>query len=186
MKNIVLILIMASIFTSCIKKEQDQTIQSEVDSVITQEEYQRVQDSIYQAKQDSIAAVQEELKREAIERKRIMAEASIAEFTKKYMKAVSFFSGENPTYEIIDSETEYNAATQSVKFVFLSSWYAYPSFTTENGKQLHQTKGRITYYGDGEISYEELERNETLEFAISENDQAEKVAQVISFLQENQ
>ncbi len=185
MKNIIIITIILISLYSCNDKKQEQIILPVVDTAITQEEYQRIQDSINKAKQDSIALVQEEIKRETIERKKIDAETSIAEFTKKYMKAVSYFSGENPTYEILDEETEYNATTQTIKFVFISSWYAYPSFTTENGKQLHETKGRITYYGDGEISYEELERNETLEFAISENELASKVIQVASYFQNN-
>lgn len=185
MKNILIISIILISICSCENKNDNEDIIKLIDTVITEEEYQRIQDSIYQAKQDSIATVQEELKREAIERKRIIAETSIAEFTKKYMNAISYFSGENPTYEILDEETEYNTTTQTIKFVFISSWYAYPSFTTENGKQLHQSKGRLTYYGNGEKGYEELEINETLEFAISENEVAAKVIEVTSYFQNN-
>jgi len=185
MKTNIIIIFTALCLISCQKKNETLDTQSTIDSSVTDIENQRTQDSINQAKKDSIALVQEELKRETIEKYRIKADAAIPAFTKKYMNAVSFFSGKNPRHEIIDSETEYNPITGTVKIVFVSKWEALPSYDPNQVLETHESKGRITYYANGETQYEEIEINETLRNAIEDNDQAAKVAQVVSYFQNN-
>lgn len=160
MKNLILTLILVSIFASCDKK-----IENSNNNVPSEEEIARTQDSIRKVKQDSIDAVNKKIAEEIIERMTIDASSAIDKFTREYMVLVSPVSGENPRYEILNEESEFIPETGTIKFVFISRWEGVAKYL-DNKIETHESKGRITYYGDGQVRYEELEQNDVLKTAI--------------------
>ena len=137
--------------------------------------------------QDSIAAAAEkkrQLMEEEIQRKKIDAETSIAAFSSQLMKLVSPASGKNLEYHILDDESSYNQVTGTYTGVFETSWDAYPGYF--NSKyELHVFKGSIMVYGNGEIRYQEISKNDALVRGIESNKAANKLAGFINSMSQD-